>query len=100
MAGWRQAVALAMTGEEIEALTALLPSWVTFDRGTGLRRPAHFRFAPKTNLPAEKFMAQQAGYLSRHDALGLQINNQAKNTHSQSDQRIFERHDRSNAENT
>jgi hypothetical protein len=70
------------------------------DRRRELSRPAHFRFAPKTDLPGEKFMAQQAGYLSRHNVLGLQINNQAKNTHPQSDQRIFERHDRSNAENT
>src|SRR5271156_5569022 len=50
--------------------------------------------------PGEKFIARQARCLSRYDVLGLQINNQAKNTHSESDQRIFERHNRSDAENT
>ena len=35
MAGWRQAVALAMTGEEIEALTALSRSRT--DRQAGCR---------------------------------------------------------------
>ncbi len=33
MAGWRQAVALAMTGEEVEALTALCRAG---DRGYGI----------------------------------------------------------------
>jgi hypothetical protein len=35
MAGWRQAVALAMTGEEIEALTALSRLRVSRDREHG-----------------------------------------------------------------
>lgn len=39
-------------------------------------------------LRGGKFMAQQAGCLSRHDVVGLQINNQAQNTHSETDQRI------------
>ena len=38
MAGWRQAVALAMTGEEIEALTALSRRRGTEPAGCGCRR--------------------------------------------------------------